>query len=279
MSLNITNSTTSITSTPQSIEDLLSENQGVVIGESHNDRASSQYLMESLETAKKIGVKYLFLEDPPSETYQNDINAYYSNGSMSGRLTKALRGIDVTYAGREKGISPNQIKQYREDMHSSDPRKREVAIEVFVSLQGYEKLQLYNRTKLFQAAHKMGIKIILIDSSALKQTRSTERLVKMNAYAHNIIGATLKDSNEKYIVVTGRAHSLTTQKVLGLGERLKVPVIHVVTNPNQATRTHAANVSYQSGSENYRVALCVLFPKAFDPNDHTTVPVANNNFF
>lgn len=276
--------TPSEASAPQSLDDLVTENQGVVIGEQHNDRASSQYLMESLEKAHKQGVKYLFLEDLERDLYQDQIDAYQANPNkgMPKALANALRMKDTICAGREHGLDPHQVKQLAEDQRSPDPAKRAHAEQMIFKLQSYEKHQRHNRTKLFERASQLGIKIELIDTSGIKHLKGKDRLQTLNQYACKIIHSTVVDDREKYIALVGKYHAVTQLQVPGLREYLKTPFVQVDTNTFNNQRIQAANITVGQGPQSYKVDLQVLIPKATDPRDISSFqdsPIEDDGFF
>lgn len=271
-------------SAPQSLDELIIENQGVVIGEEHNDRASSQYLIESCEKALKQGVKYLFLEDLERDLYQGHIDAYQANPNeeMPKPLENALRFKDIICAGREHGLGPHEVKQIAEDLKSPDPAKRAHAEQMMAKLQNYEKKQRYNRTELFKKASQLRIKIQLIDTSEMKHLNGKERLQTLNEYACKIIHNTVVDHSEKYIVLVGKYHAVTQLKVPGLRERLKAPLVQVDTNTGINQRRQIANMIVHQRSQSYKVNLQVFVPKAIDPTDITSVnpsSIEDNGFF
>ncbi|QVL55276.1 MAG: hypothetical protein KFB95_08165 [Simkaniaceae bacterium] len=288
--------TTSTSQHVQGLTDYLSHNQGVVIGEVHNDRASSQYLMENLETARKCGVKYLFLESLESDIYQEHIDTYQAapDKPMPPKLANALYFQDIILAGKEKaGLDPSQLKQLQRDMSSSNQSTREAACQAMERLQKYSSTQVHTRTSVVEKASELGIKIILVDSSQLKNLGGAQRLKALNEVGCKIIKQTTINSSDKYISVAGQHHTVEQLGVSGLRSRLRVPLIQVDTNTHNNQRLAANNITSGSGENRYQVDLQVLLPKATDytaaieaapapsPSPHTdiVVPQENIDFF
>ena len=267
MSVSGTNSTTSSSQHVQGLTDYLSYNQGVVIGEVHNDRASSQYLMENLETASKCGVKYLFVESLESDLYQEHIDAYQAtpHKPMPPKLANALHFQDIILAGKEKAnLDPSQVKQLQKDMSSSNESTREAACQAMERLQKYSSTQVHTRTNVVEKASMLGIKIVLIDSSQLKTLGGAQRLTTLNEVSCKIIKQTTSNSSDKYISVAGKAHTVKQLGVPGLRSHLRVPLIHVDTNTHNNQRMAANNITLGSSENRYKVDLQVLMPKASD---------------
>lgn len=288
--------TTSSNQNVQGLTDYLSQNQGVVIGEVHNDRASSQYLMENLEAASKCGVKYLFLENLESDLYQEHIDTYQAtpHQPMPPKLANALYFQDIVIAGKEKaGLDPKQIKQLQRDMSSPNASTRKAACQAMKRIQKYSSSQVHTRTSVVEKASELGIKVVLIDSSQLKTLEGAQRLKALNEVGCKIIKQTAINSSDKYISVAGQHHTVEQLGVPGLRSRLRVPLIQVDTNTHNNQRMAANNITSGLGENRYQVDLQVLLPKATDytaviaatptnpPSSHADiqVPQENINFF
>jgi len=281
-SLTSTNSTSTAYEPPASLGGLLSENQGVVIGEQHNERASSQYLIESMEAIQKLGVRYLFVEDLPFDLLQADVNAFMNSrpeAAMPKKLANHLHFRDVCFtAHEESGLLPSEVSALQKKAAEGD----EGAQQTLKVYSEKEAGRMFNRTHLYKKAKECGIQIIQLDHSKFKSLQGKARLEHMNAFASEVIHSAPLKKGEKFIALTGIAHSTTTMKTPGLKERIKAPVIHILTHKKheERERLSAPSITYQSGKEKYQVDLAIIMPQMTEFDERFAHPSQENiDFF
>ena len=179
---------------------LLSNSQGLVLGELHSETGSKQFLVEKMKALAEAGVDTLYLEHLRDD-YQEMLDLWnQKQQKMPEQLEKAVQGIDE---------GQNLTK---ED---------------------------FNILKVMRAANSAGIRIVGIDSLAAQYVESPGageelRALTMNVFAEDVILKDRKQRVGKYVILTGQKHShthpggeaFTKVKTLpGLSQLLRIPAV------------------------------------------------------
>ena len=164
------------------VERMLSDHEGLIIGEDHKEVSSKQFLINQMENFKKQGVKTLFLE-----------HLYYD--SMQGQLDAFLDSPSDEF--------PYDLEIYleREEIHPDNG---------------------LNYKEIILAAKKAGIRIVGIDTTVSARagwsvrdgSSGPDRNAAMNYTAYEVIKKEKQGS--KYVVLLGNAHSSTSEKIPGM---------------------------------------------------------------
>ncbi|QHG66735.1 membrane-targeted effector domain-containing toxin [Pseudomonas putida] len=160
---------------------------GLVLGESHSQLGSKQFLIDNMSALKKAKVKVLYVEHFMTDFNQASLEMFQRSGKMPSELLAYVRSLDKGY-----GI---------------DPASR------------------YSFTNVLKAARKFDIRIQSIDcmASYRQAWNPTPSMVirqqMMNFYAHEIIQAdqAIRGSS-KWIALVGNSHGNTFEGVLGVSE-------------------------------------------------------------
>lgn len=179
-----------------SIKELLRNNRGLVIGESHSELTSKKLLIDNMKILASKGVKVLYLEHLFSDLHQEYLDKYFNTGKMPKQLHEYLKILDHG--------------------HNTDPSGQ------------------YTFFKLVEAAKNAKIKIIAIDCAASyineginSRDKSKTRIQMINYFAEKIISQDVKNNNKKWIAFVGNTHTNTMHDTLGLAELTNVIGIRV----------------------------------------------------
>lgn len=169
------------------IEQSLERFNGLVIGESHADIGSKQWLIEHLPALARKGVKTLYMEHLLTDFHQAALDNFARTSVMPRDLELYLNSLD-------KG-------------HLTDP------------------LQRYTFLNLVKTANREGVRIQAIDCMAsyrlegMRGLEQTTRQKMMNFFAHTIIEADQTARGpHKWVALMGNSHSNTFEGVAGVSE-------------------------------------------------------------
>ena len=169
------------------IEQLLARFQGLVIGESHADIGSKQWLIEQMPTLARKGVKTLYMEHLLTDFHQAALDNFARTSVMSQDLELYLESLDQG--------------------HMTDPTRR------------------YTFLNLVKEANRHGVRIQAIDCMAsyrLEGMRGLDQTIRqkmMNFFAHTIIEADQAARGpHKWASLMGNSHSNTFEGVAGVSE-------------------------------------------------------------
>ncbi|MGF6088151.1 membrane-targeted effector domain-containing toxin [Pseudomonas sp. 18173] len=176
------------------IEKTLEHARGLVIGESHGDIGSKQWLIENMERLASKNVKTLYMEHLLTDFHQAALDAFFETGVMANDLENYLKALDIG--------------------HMTDPLER------------------YNFLELVKAAGKHGIRVQAIDCMASyrlngmeilsDQERTVDEMARqkmMNYFARSIIRSdqALRGAH-KWVALMGNSHSNTFEGIAGISE-------------------------------------------------------------
>jgi hypothetical protein len=188
---------------------------GFIVGEIHMDVAPKKFLISRMKDFARLGVKTLFFEHIPHEAFQQDLDQFHNNGTMSQALRFYLTMLTNDF------------------MRSKSP--------------GYGYLEVV------QEAQKNGIRVVAIDTEESYSYESdielsNDRIVAMNYVANQIINQ--KKGDGKFVIFAGSAHTATYSiknylghsQTPGLSEILGCPNIVIKGNHKTGQITEIANV-------------------------------------
>jgi len=169
------------------IRTLYEESQGLVIGESHNEIGSKQFLITQMQALADANVKTLYLEHLLSDFHQAALDTFAETSIMPRDLENYLRNLDRGFR--------------------TDPLAR------------------YNFLELVREANNHGMRIRAIDCLASYRDGSSlmkdipKRLKEMNFYARTIIRADeAARAGHKWVALVGAAHANTVEGIAGVSE-------------------------------------------------------------
>lgn len=172
---------------PAFIERLFEEFRGLVIGESHADTGSKQWLIDNLQTLANKGVKTLYSEHLLTDFHQAALDNFARTSVMPRDLELYLRQLDSG--------------------HMTDP------------------LQRYTFLNLVKEANRHGIRVQAIDCMAsyrlagMKAADPLARQKMMNYFAHSVIEADQAARGpHNWVALVGNSHSNTFEGVAGVSE-------------------------------------------------------------
>jgi hypothetical protein len=179
------------------IQQCLETNQGLIVGEVHEDKSPKQFLIDNMSLFKRAGVSHLFMEHLLKERHQVMLDEYFATPSNSNM--------------------PIELRLY---LDSLDKERQLSGTASF--------------TAVVESAKQHQIRIIAIDSEAiyglgvanslagLNPSRTIERYAAMNMSMFeqfcNVPG--------KFIAFVGSAHVATCEGVPGISELVGCP--HIV---------------------------------------------------
>ncbi|KTD82970.1 membrane-targeted effector domain-containing toxin [Legionella waltersii] len=195
---------------------VVDKNQGVIIGERHQDIAPKKLLCDNMAKLKQKGVKVLFLEHLFDETHRELLDAYFKSPSveMPAMLKAYLQSQDTGQTGQVKNNTS------------------------------------YSFTEVVKQAKIHGIRIIPIDTIASysiggelveSEDERRKRALMMNYVAAKRIQEYQKEPDSgKFVVFCGSMHiNAANSKVPGLTEITGMPTIVVedlsLDKPQQET--------------------------------------------
>ncbi|MHC8383454.1 membrane-targeted effector domain-containing toxin [Pseudomonas sp. LB3P14] len=169
------------------IERLFEQFRGLVIGESHANIGSKQWLIDNMQALANKGVKTLYSEHLLTDFHQVALDNFARTSVMPRDLELYLRQLD--------------------DGHMTDP------------------LQRYTFLNLVKEANRNGIRVQAIDCMASYRTEGmriadpTARQKMMNFYAHTVIEADQTARGpHNWVALMGNSHSNTYEGVAGVSE-------------------------------------------------------------
>lgn len=181
---------------PDFIRTLYKKFPGLVIGESHADVGSKQFLIDNMQVLAEEQVKTLYMEHLLTDFHQAALDAYAETSVMSRDLEACLSGLD---AG-----------------HLTDPLDR------------------YSFLALVREANKHGIRVQAIDSmasyrvSGMSAEDELARQKMMNFHARVVMSADQAARGaHKWIALMGNTHSNLYKGVAGVSELEGVPGLRV----------------------------------------------------
>jgi cellobiose-specific phosphotransferase system component IIB len=176
------------------IEKTLEHARGLVIGESHGEIGSKQWLIENMERLAGKNVKTLYMEHLLTDFHQAALDSFFETGVMAKDLENYLKALDIG--------------------NMTDPLERYTFVEVV------------------KAAGKQGIRVQAIDCMAsyrlngMEILNNQERIVDemarqkmMNYFARSIIRSdqALRGAH-KWAALMGNSHSNTFEGIAGVSE-------------------------------------------------------------
>ncbi|KAB0498774.1 membrane-targeted effector domain-containing toxin [Pseudomonas vancouverensis] len=179
--------------------------RGLVVGESHADIGSKQFLIENMGWLARNNVKTLYMEHLFTDFHQVDLDLFGKTGLMS-------KGLELDLARLDAG-------------HITDPLER------------------YNFLELVRAAQRHGVRVQAIDCMASYRLGGMElftpeggrlldplaRQKMMNFYARGVIRADQASRGvHKWVALVGNTHSNTFQGVPGVSEMEEAIGVRVV---------------------------------------------------
>ncbi|WP_095051295.1 membrane-targeted effector domain-containing toxin [Pseudomonas sp. Irchel s3b2] len=181
-------------SSAQVIKKIFENARGLVIGESHGDIGSKEFLIENMSVLAEHNVKTLYMEHLLTDFHQAALDSFTQTGAMPKELETYLKALD---AG-----------------HMTDPLER------------------YTFLELVKAAKKQRIHVQAIDSMASYRVNgmeitsgqtyisdATARQKMMNYFARTIIRTDQAVRGaHKWVALMGNSHSNTFQGVAGVSE-------------------------------------------------------------
>ena len=169
------------------IEQSLEQFDGLVIGESHADIGSKQWLIEQMPTLARKGVKTLYMEHLFTDFHQAALDNFARTSVMPRDLELYLESLD--------------------EGHLTDPLRR------------------YTFLGVVQEANRQGVRIQAIDCMAsyrlegIRGLEDTTRMKMMNFFAHTVIEADQSASGaHKWVALVGNSHANTFNGVAGVSE-------------------------------------------------------------
>ncbi|MNI27556.1 hypothetical protein D3C73_812970 [compost metagenome] len=160
---------------------------GLVIGESHADIGSKQWLIENMELMARKGVKTLYMEHLLTDFHQASLDSFARSGVMPRDLEMYLQSLDTG--------------------HMTDPSFT------------------FNFLELVREATRYGVRVQAIDCMAsyrltgMQGLQKTSRQAMMNFYAQTVIDADLAARGPgKWMSLMGNTHASTFEGVPGVSE-------------------------------------------------------------
>ncbi|WP_460117708.1 membrane-targeted effector domain-containing toxin [Pseudomonas sp. S2_C03] len=160
---------------------------GLVIGESHADIGSKQWLIENMELMARKGVKTLYMEHLLTDFHQASLDSFARSGVMPRDLEMYLQSLDTG--------------------HMTDPSLT------------------FNFLELVREATRYGVRVQAIDCMAsyrlngMQGLQKTTRQAMMNFYAQTVIDADLTTRGPgKWVSLVGNSHASTFEGVPGVSE-------------------------------------------------------------
>lgn len=192
------------------ISSMLSQADGIIIGEAHHERAPKEFIMQNIKQLAKEGVKTLFLEHLFYDTMQDQLDEYFQ--SPQDKLPPILEAY-LDYLDNGFGI------------------QRRIGEDQDALLPGFKELVI--------AAKEAGIRIVALDTTASYQSGMTlygaegsERMEAMNYTAYEIMQK--EKGSGKFIAFVGSAHTSTHLGVPGLREIMDCPSLIVDELPKKS---------------------------------------------
>lgn len=160
---------------------------GLVIGESHGEIGSKQWLIENMELLARKGVKTLYMEHLLTDFHQASLDNFAKSGVMPRDLETYLKALD--------------------EGHKTDPARR------------------FNFLEVVREATRYGIRVQAIDCMAsyrlagMQGLQKTTRQAMMNFFAKTVIEADQAARGPgKWVSLMGNSHANTFEGVPGVSE-------------------------------------------------------------
>ncbi|KZN16278.1 MULTISPECIES: membrane-targeted effector domain-containing toxin [Pseudomonas] len=176
------------------IQEIFKESRGLVIGESHADTGSKQFLIDNMAQLARQNVKTLYMEHLLTDFHQADLDKLFNTGSMSQSLEQYLKGLDQG--------------------HTTDPLERYTFLEV---VRTAAKHRIRVQAIDCMASYKLrGMRSGSVEESIDKET---VRQKMMNFYARTVIRTDQATHGvHKWVALMGNSHANTYRNVAGVSE-------------------------------------------------------------
>ncbi|RMQ41185.1 hypothetical protein ALQ04_02009 [Pseudomonas cichorii] len=170
------------------LQKILANAPGLVIGESHAELGSKKFLIENMRLLRKLNVKTLYMEHLLNDFHLQDLRKLAQSGRMPSTLKTYLKSLD---AG-----------------HNTDPMGQ------------------YTFLELVKAAAENHIRIQPIDCMAsyriigMEDSNRLLRIKMMNYFAHTTIQSDIPSlgPTDKWVALVGNAHANTYKDIPGISE-------------------------------------------------------------
>lgn len=167
------------------IKQLFTKIRGLVIGESHLDASSKQFLIKYMKLLKKEGVETLYLEHLLTDLHQAELELFYRTGKMPKNLKRYLRAQDAGH------------------------------------MRGYTGPDTY--TNVVKAANKAGIRVRALDCTSSYYVKrmygDKARMNLFNYFANEVIKADqLAQGPHRWVALIGDSHCDTYLGVPGIAQ-------------------------------------------------------------
>ena len=181
-------------SAEETIDATLEHARGLVIGESHSDIGSKQFLIDNMELLARKKVKTLYMEHLLTDFHQADLDTFAATGVMPIKLEKYLKGLDVG--------------------HMSDPLGRYTFLEL-VKEAGKHRV----RVQAIDCMASYRVEGMILRSPQGRIIDATVRQKMMNYFSRIIIRTdqALRGAH-KWVALMGNTHSNTYEGIAGISE-------------------------------------------------------------
>ncbi len=184
----------SVTSEKAFIETLYRHRSGLVLGESHADEFSKQFLIKHMELLRDQGVKTLYVEHLFTDLHQADLDTFHRTTQMPRNLRAYLRVQDKGHMFEYTGTN--------------------------------------TYTNVLIAANKYGLRIRALDCAAsyhVKGIRGLDgRFTLFSYFAHHVINADqLAQGAHKWVAFMGSGHTDLHRLVPGIAQMQDAVSLHV----------------------------------------------------
>lgn len=216
---------------------LLSENEGIAIGELHEDQASKKLLIDNMPRLKQQGVETIFLEHI-SDTFQDALDAFYASPTLE--MPRALRLV-LEREDRNRGLTSKPYNFVNLVLQAKRCGIRVVAIETYASY--------------FQPSFH--------DDNFTHIRCSMMNYVAANAFEKN---RKSKDNPGKYLFFVGSAHiNKAYSGVAGISEITGCPTLVVEDKVEHNAKAKVV----ETGEQHITKADIVITLDPKDPNHIT----------
>ena len=176
------------------IQTLFQDTRGLVIGESHGDTGSKQFLIDNMEHLARQNVKTLYMEHLLTDFHQADLDEFFNSGSMPESLEQYLKGLDHG--------------------HMTDPLDRYTFLEV-VRIAGKNQVRI-QAIDCMASYRLSGMRSSHVGENIDKETL---RQQMMNFYARTVIRADQASHGaHRWVALMGNSHVGTYRNVAGISE-------------------------------------------------------------
>ncbi|WP_030129864.1 membrane-targeted effector domain-containing toxin [Pseudomonas sp. QTF5] len=176
------------------IDATLEHARGLVIGESHSDIGSKQFLIDNMELLARKKVKTLYMEHLLTDFHQADLDTFAETHVMSIKLEKYLRGLDI-------GQMTDPLGRYTFLELVKEAGKHRIRVQAIDSMASYR----------VEGMTFLGPQGRVIDE--------TVRQKMMNYFARTIIRTDqAMRGAHKWVALMGNTHSNTYEGLAGISE-------------------------------------------------------------